>query len=82
VITDRYKLGVWQNPLNPKASDYRSFGDMMFDLKSDPFELTNLAGTADTAAIEAGLREAVHQWEQAIPRALEVDSPSGYYEGV
>jgi len=69
VITDRYKLGVWQNPLNPKASDYRSFGDMMFDLKSDPFELTNLAGTAGGATIEASLRETLHQWEQAIPRA-------------
>lgn len=68
VVTDRYKLGIWQNPLPPDAEGYRPFGDMMFDLESDPFELENLAGTDRFASLENGLREMLDRWGEEIPR--------------
>jgi N-sulfoglucosamine sulfohydrolase len=34
----------------------------LYDLKTDPFELTNLAGRPELAAIETGLREQLDRW--------------------
>lgn len=43
VITERYKLGIWLDPAGHAGyPDSRSFGNMLFDLKSDPHELRNV----------------------------------------
>lgn len=42
VITEDYKLGIWKDPtiLHPK-NDYRSFGDMFFDYRTNKQEVYN-----------------------------------------
>lgn len=43
VITKDYKLGIWLDPYpQPQWKDFRSFGDMLFDRRKDPYELNNL----------------------------------------
>jgi arylsulfatase A-like enzyme len=42
VVTNRYKLGMMLDPAPVHPDwDYRSFGDMFFDLGKDPLELSN-----------------------------------------
>ena len=42
VITKDYKLGIMLDPTAAASKrDYRSFGDMLFERKTDPFEVNN-----------------------------------------
>mgnify|MGYP001031844529 CR=1 FL=1 len=34
----------------------------LYDLVNDPYELNNLAGQPDSKAIEADLKQAMHEW--------------------
>jgi N-sulfoglucosamine sulfohydrolase len=34
----------------------------LYDLEADPYELTNLAGTSESAAVEKELKTALHEW--------------------
>ncbi len=34
----------------------------LFDLETDPAELTNLSGRSEVAEVERGLKEALHEW--------------------
>jgi len=61
VIGQRYKLGTWLESPNPRF-DFRSHGDMLFDLKDDPLETVNLAGNRECAAVEKTLRDALEEW--------------------
>jgi arylsulfatase A-like enzyme len=69
VIGERYKLGIWQEPLNPKASDYREFGDMMFDRETDPFDLNNLRFPTRDESVATQLRQYFERWQRETPRA-------------
>lgn len=52
IITKRYKLGIWIDPgESHRDVDYRSFGHMLFDRKTDPLELNNLYGQEQYAEI-------------------------------
>ncbi len=68
VITDRYKLGVWMKPENSNYTDYRSFGDQLFDQQKDPGEVCNLAKHLDSEIIEQKLRSYLDEWITQIPR--------------
>jgi len=61
VIGQRYKLGTWLEAPNPRF-DFRSHGDMLFDLKNDPLETVNLAGKGEFVAVERTLCDALKQW--------------------
>lgn len=67
VVTERYKLGIWQEPRKSDARDDRAFGDMLFDRETDPLEVTNLAGQPDFAEIEAKLRAMYVRWDRSHP---------------
>jgi arylsulfatase A-like enzyme len=79
VVTDRYKLGVWTEPLDPRAADYRAFGDMLFDRESDPVEIHNLAGQPAVAGIERELRDYLQQWQKrwVLPERLPLTHAQG-----
>jgi len=63
VISQRYKLGVWQDPGRRYAQwDFRRHGDMLFDRQADPLETKNLAGSPALADEEKRLRAALAQW--------------------
>ena len=63
IISERYKLGVWQEPGRRYAQwDFRKHGDMLFDRQTDPLETKNLANTPALAAEEKRLRAALAQW--------------------
>jgi len=68
VITDRYKLGVWMEPENPNYTDYRSFGDQLFDLQEDPGEVCNLLKSPGSEKIEQKLRSYLNEWIVQIPQ--------------
>lgn len=64
VIAKRYKLGVWQDPLQRYARwDVRGkHPDMLFDRQSDPLETNNLAGKPAVADTEERLRAFLARW--------------------
>ena len=49
VITQTHKLGIWLDtwPI-PKWRDWRTWGNMLFDYKADPYEINNLYGKEET----------------------------------
>jgi len=76
VITDRYKLGHWLEPPNPKY-DYRPHGDQLFDLVKDPLEVNNLAKDPEAGEIRAGLQKTQDEWAARTPaHAKELSAPS------
>ena len=66
IITDQHKLGIWQQPRNPKWKDFRAFGDMLFDRAKDPLEIRNVAGTPDYGEVEKELGNQFHAWKQSM----------------
>jgi arylsulfatase A-like enzyme len=68
VITKRYKYGQWIKVpedvvKNKKAiKDYRSFGNMLFDLETDPLETNNLAGNPKFINVEETLKGYISEW--------------------
>jgi arylsulfatase A-like enzyme len=68
VITDRYKLGIWLDPVpNAKARDFRSFGDMLFDRKEDPNEVANLINDPRYTKVQKQLREHFNDFTSRTP---------------
>jgi arylsulfatase A-like enzyme len=71
VITDKYKLGIMLDPTdyaNGRAyRDYRSFGDMLFDLEKDSGENNNLIDDPKYAKIEKQLREYFDDFTKKVP---------------
>ncbi len=58
VITERYKLGIWLDPTAYAAArDFRSFGDMLFDRREDPDEISNVIDRPEYAIIQKQLRD-------------------------
>jgi len=81
VITDRYKLGHWLEPPNPKY-DYRRHGDQLFDLARDPLEVNNLAKRPEAGEIRAGLEKTANEWSARTPaRAKELSAPRALGSG-
>jgi arylsulfatase A-like enzyme len=64
IISDRYKLGVWQKPADGRHPDFREFGNMLFDLENDPDEVANIYEESEDicAELEAQLAE----WQSAL----------------
>ena len=62
IITDRYKLGVWQKPADGKHPDFRAFGNMLFDLEKDPDESMNIY--ADSENIRVELEDKLTRWQR------------------
>ncbi len=67
VIDGRYKLGVWHQPAPGDSGDFRSFGDLLFDLGTDPYEEHNRLGDPALLTVESNLRAALGEWEKEIP---------------
>jgi arylsulfatase A-like enzyme len=66
VITERYKLGIWLDPGEGREDiDYRAFGNMLFDRKSDPGELVNLYDDSQYAAIRKDLTDLYDEWSRS-----------------
>ncbi len=68
IITDRWKLGHWTDPGDKRRDqDYRDFGDMLFDRRNDPAEVTNHIDNTHTHDIQQELLKMLADWEQTIP---------------
>ncbi|MCP4639339.1 MAG: sulfatase-like hydrolase/transferase [bacterium] len=68
VVTDNYKLGIWLDPTEYAAGrDFRSFGDMLFDLKKDPDETNNLIDKPEFANVQKQLREYFDDFTSTVP---------------
>jgi arylsulfatase A-like enzyme len=68
VITENYKLGIWLDPTeHRKQWDFRSFGDMLFDRKTDPDEMHNQIGNPQYAEVEKQLRKYYDDFTSKIP---------------
>jgi len=67
VITRDYKLGIMLDPVQaaPKR-DYRKFGDMLFERKTDPFEINNLVNTATSTSVLKQLTEYYTEFKKRI----------------
>ncbi|HBC87806.1 MAG TPA: hypothetical protein DCZ94_12700 [Lentisphaeria bacterium] len=64
VITDRYKLGIWLEPAKKGAADYRSWGNMLFDRKMDPWELKNCHSDENLSEIKDELGMMYEEWKR------------------
>ena len=64
IITDRYKLGIWQKPADGKHPDFRAFGNMLFDLESARDETINIYADAEKVRFE--LEEQLAEWQRQI----------------
>ena len=62
LITDRYKLGVWQEPADGRHRDFREFGHMLFDLENDPGEIENIY--EQKVDIRASLERQLMEWQR------------------
>lgn len=68
VITKDYKLGIMIDPtIVHKNRDYRDFGDMFFDRKSDPLEIHNEINNKDYKNIIKTLRGYYEAFKAKIP---------------
>lgn len=78
VITEQHKLGIWLDPLGgPEGRDYRSFGNMLFDRDSDPFELTNCFREPEYAHIVTGLEARYQDFIERVPATGKNDIMKG-----
>lgn len=68
IITDRYKLGVWQKPADGKHPDFRAFGNMLFDLENDPDEIVNIYEESEDICDE--LAAQLDEWQSALLRRI------------
>lgn len=68
VITEDYKLGIWKDPtvVHPK-NDYRTFGDMFFDYRTNPLEVANDVGNPEYGAQIMKMRGFYDDFVQSIP---------------
>jgi arylsulfatase A-like enzyme len=62
IITDRYKLGAWQEPADGKHPDFRDFGNMLFDLENDPDEIVNIYEESEDIRVQ--LEVQLSEWQQ------------------
>jgi len=65
IVTDQYKLGVWQKPADGKHPDFREFGNMLFDLENDPEEMKNIY--AESEEVRGQLETQLVEWQQRHP---------------
>ncbi len=67
VITKDYKLGIMLDPTKAAASrDYRNFGDMFFERKSDKYEVTNQINSTAFIPVIKKLRAYFTEFEKQI----------------
>ena len=67
VITKDYKSGIMLDPTIAAAKrDYRSFGDMLFERKSDPFEMNNRINAPELKPVIQKLRQYYSDFEKTI----------------
>ena len=68
VIGEYYSKQRWVNPIRMvrtthwKYTRYRTWGEELYDLRNDPGELNNLAGSEPHAAIKRELRHILDEW--------------------
>lgn len=67
VIDDRYKLGIWIEPGKNPDADYRLFGNMLFDLQQDPYEINNLLNDPELDEIKNKLLKDYEEWQLKTP---------------
>lgn len=68
VITEQHKLGAWLDPTEYAANrDFRSFGDMLFDRKTDPTELNNVIDNPDYADVKKDMQSYLQEWDASTP---------------
>jgi arylsulfatase A-like enzyme len=71
VVSEYYSKQEWVNPIRMlrtkdfKYTRYIAHGEELYDLKSDPHELTNLAGHPEFDAKKAELRGLLDEWMRA-----------------
>ena len=67
VITKDYKLGIMLDPTTAAAKgDYRSYGNMLFNRKADPYEVNNQINAPELAATKQLLFEYYADFEKKI----------------
>ncbi len=67
VITKDYKLGIMLDPTAAAAKrDYRSFGNMLFERKSDPYEVKNKINAPELASKKQLLLDYYSDFEKNI----------------
>lgn len=70
VVSERYKLGIWQH--STRGTFHRNFqglDDMLFDRVEDPHEMHNRIGDPALGSIEKELRRQHAEWESRVPMA-------------
>ncbi|WFB35935.1 sulfatase-like hydrolase/transferase [Kiritimatiellota bacterium B12222] len=71
IVTPQWKLGHWLDPSPFADRDYRAFGDQLFDLEHDPYEMHNLLKESGNEEVVAELKQTLHQWLATIPDGCE-----------
>jgi arylsulfatase A-like enzyme len=67
VITKDYKLGIMLDPTVAAAKrDYRSFGDILFERKSDPLEVNNAINKPELQPVVKQLKQYYADFEKTI----------------
>lgn len=67
VITKDYKLGIMLDPtVAASKRDYRNFGDMLFERKSDPFEVNNRIHAPELQPVVKQLKQYYAEFEKTI----------------
>jgi len=65
IITSKFKYGKWLET-NRSGRDFRAFGDLLFDLQSDPGECNNLDQDHAFDAVKKDLQAKMDLWENEI----------------
>lgn len=76
VISDRYKLGHWLDPCIDPDSDFRSYGDMLFDREDGLHETRNRFADSGYELIVAELMAMYREWELTVPSAGKLELAS------
>jgi hypothetical protein len=66
IITKDYKLGVMLDPTAASKRDYRSFGNMLFERKTDPLEMKNQINSAELSHVVKKMKGYYSHFEKTI----------------
>ena len=73
VVTKTHKLGIWLDPYPLKGRDWRTWGNMLFEYASDPYEVHNRINDVSMQKIYAKLLDYFSDFERRIPQTGKVE---------
>lgn len=82
VITKEYKLGIMLDPTAAAPEhDYRSFGNMLFERKTDKYEINNRINSPELDSVKQKLTGYYAEFEKEIPDMGKTEMTNNAHKG-